>query len=139
MLHDKSWYFFYQIPINVDQVKKTPAKRTDPLRPKKSREIAVKQIKNQIKNLVKTQDKNTDVLEHSLKEEKAWYQKITDVLERSLEEEKDWYQKILSDHSEANLQHESSSTLSVLFYYLNVLVWNFDEKRWIWVFHLMWL
>ena len=139
MLHDKSWYFFYQIPINVDQVKKTPAKRTDPLRPKKSREIAVKQIKNQIKNLVKTQDKNTDVLEHSLKEEKAWYQKITDVLERSLKEEKDWYQKILSDHSEANLQHESSSTLSVLFYYLNVLVWNFDEKRWIWVFHLMWL
>ena len=136
MLHDKSWYFFYQIPINVDQVKKTLAKRTDPLRPKKSREIAVKQIKNQIKNLVKTQDKNTDVLEHSLKEEKAWYQKITDVLERSLKEEKDWYQKILSDHSEANLQHESSSSLSVLVYYLNVLVWNFDEKRWIWVFHL---
>ena len=55
----------------MDQVKKTLAKRTDPLRPKKSREIAVKQIKNQIKNLVKTQDKNTDVLEHSLKEEKA--------------------------------------------------------------------
>ena len=139
MLHDKSWYFFYQIPINVDQVKKTLAKRTDPLRPKKSREIVVKQIKNQIKNLVKTQDKNTYVLEHSLIEEKAWYQKITDVLERSLKEEKDWYQKILSDHSEANLQHESSCTLSVLFYYLNVLVWNFDEKRWIWVFHLMWL
>ena len=38
-----------------------------------------------------------------------------EVLERSLKEEKAWYQKILSDRSEANLHHEPS-TLSVLFY-----------------------